>query len=335
MPDQIVLSLFLVILLAFAFDFINGFHDTANAVATAIATGALLPRTAVLLAAVMNFLGALAFTGVAQNIAGNLIRPFDAQSGLQIIVATLAAAIIWNLATWLGGLPSSSSHALLGALTGAAYAAAGSRVLDRTGLGNAFLALAVSPPLAFLTGFCVMTCFNLLFSLQILSRSRSERRFLFLQRISATLQAFSHGSNDAQKTMGVITLALVISGGQETLQVPFWVKSASALFLALGTAAGGWRIIRTLAHGITRLAPANGFAADLSASLTILSATILHLPVSTTHIISSAITGVGAGEGRSSVKWRTVGRMLAAWACTLPFTSFLGALFYLISYYLT
>jgi len=323
-------ALCLVILLAFAFEFINGFHDTANAVATSIATGALWPRTAVLLAAAMNFLGALVFTGVARQIAGNLIRPFDAQSGLQMIMAALAAAIVWNLATWLGGLPSSSSHALLGALAGAAYAAAGSGVFDQSGLQSAFLALALSPPLAFLAGFFVMTGFNLLFSRQILSRARSERRFLFLQRISATLQAFSHGSNDAQKTMGVITLALVLAGAQETFHVPLWVKTGSALFLALGTAAGGWRIIRTLAAGITRLAPANGFASDLSASLTILSATILHLPVSTTHVISSAITGVGAGGGRTAVKWDTVGRMLAAWALTLPFCILLGALFYLL-----
>lgn len=327
-PEQAVFNLGIIVVLALVFDFINGFHDTANAVATAIATGALAPRQAVLIAAVMNFLGALVFTGVAQNIAGNLLHPLNPEQGLKVIMAALVSASAWNLATWRFGLPSSSSHALIGSLAGAAYTAAGNQGIDYDGFTGAFLALVISPPLAFLTGFCVMNIFYVLFHWQILSRS--NRRFPLLQRIAAAFQAFGHGSNDAQKTMGIITLALIIAGRQESLQVPLWVKTASAVTIALGTSAGGWRIIRTVATGITKLAPASGFAADLSSALTIFSATVLHLPVSTTHVISSAITGVGAAGGRHTVKWPTVARMLAAWMLTLPLTTVLGSFCYLL-----
>lgn len=328
MSEQAAFFLLIIILLAFTFDFINGFHDTANAVATSIATGALSPQLAIILAATMNFLGALAFTGVAQTIAGNILQPLSAENGLKIILAALISASIWNLVTWYFGLPSSSSHALFGSLAGAAYAAGRSQDIDYAGLQNALEALVVSPLLAFLAGFCVMTFFNLLFYFQIFSYP--DHRFLFLQRIAATLQAFSHGSNDAQKTMGVITLALITAGYQDSPQVPLWVKSASAVMIALGTATGGWRIIKTVATGLTRLGPASGFAADLSSALTIFSATILHLPVSTTHVISSAIIGVGATGGKSAVKWATAIRMLVAWAFTLPLVTFMGVVIYLL-----
>lgn len=329
MPENIIFTLSLIIALALLFDFINGFHDTANAVATSIATGALSPRTAIILATALNFSGALSFTGVAENIAGNLIPPCTgAGTGLQIITAALISAIIWNLTTWYYGLPSSSSHALFGSLGGAAFVATGGRGINPEGFQNALAALLISPPLAFLAGFWVMTLFHLLFFFQLLPRA--NRPFLFGQRIAAAFQAFSHGSNDAQKTMGVITLALVMAGVQDSLQVPLWVKSASAGVIALGTAAGGWRIIQTVATGITRLAPANGLAADLSSALTIFPATLLHLPVSTTHVISSAIIGVGASSGRRAVKWSTVARMLLAWTFTLPATVFLGTLVYFL-----
>lgn len=316
----------ITVLFALAFDFINGFHDTANSVATPLATKAFTPRTAIAVAAVMNFLGAISFSGVAENLAAGLQPALNGEEGLKIITTALISAINWNLFTWFLGLPSSSSHALFGSLAGALYGAAGGNPVLFAGFKESFVSLAASPPLAFLCGYGVMSGINALFVRKLLTGG--ECRFLFLQRIAATLQAFSHGSNDAQKTMGVITLALITAGYQETPQVPLWVKGGSSLFIALGTAAGGWRIIRTVAAGITRLVPASGFAADLSSALTIFSATIFHLPVSTTHIISSSVAGVGAAGGKSSVNWRTFLKILSAWIFTLPVTGATGKLFY-------
>jgi len=318
--------LILIVLLAIAFDFINGFHDTANAVATSLATGALRPRTAIILVCTMNLLGAFVFTGVAQNMAGYILQPLGTDHCLLVIIAALIAASTWNLLTWYLGLPSSSSHALLGSLAGAAWAAAGSQVIDHAGFQNAFASLLLSPPLAFLAGFLIMSFFKLVFYLRLMTPL--DTRFYLLQRVAAALQAFSHGSNDAQKTMGVISLALLFTGNLESLRVPLWVQAASAFALALGTAAGGWRIINTMATGITRLIPASGLAADLGSALTISLATFFNLPVSTTHLLASSIMGAGATGGRHAVQWTTVLRMLAAWVLTLPAVTFLGIFFY-------
>lgn len=320
--------LLLIILLALVFDFINGFHDTANAVATSLATGALRPRTAITLVCAMNLLGALVFTGVARNMAGYILQPLGAEHGLLVIVAALLAASSWNLFTWYLGLPSSSSHALLGSLAGAAWAAAGFQVVDHAGFRSAMTALLLSPPLAFLVGYLIMSIFKLLFYFRFIKHS--DPRFYFLQRIAAALQAFSHGSNDAQKTMGVISLALLLSGNLESLYVPLWVQGASALAIALGTAAGGWRIINTVANGITRLIPASGLASDLGSAMTISLATFFNLPVSTTHILASSIMGVGATGGSRAVQWTTVLKILTAWFLTLPMVTLLGIIFYRI-----
>ncbi|AEG14100.1 phosphate transporter [Desulfofundulus kuznetsovii DSM 6115] len=320
--------LILIICLALAFDFINGFHDTANAVATSLATGALTNRLAILLATAMNFLGALTFTGVALTIAEGIVDTAVLFNNPKTILAALLAAIVWNLFTWFGGLPSSSSHALVGALTGATLAATGLMGVNLAGLTTIFQALVLSPPLAVTAGFTVM---SIVFSL---TRGRTgprlSRRFKHWQRLAAALQAFSHGTNDAQKTMGVITLALVLTGYQESFVVPLWVKVLSALALALGTSCGGWRIIRTVGRGITHLDPPAGFAADMGSALVIFTATLLGLPVSTTHVISSSITGVGLTRGTKAVSWPTVARILLAWVFTLPATTALGALFYFL-----
>lgn len=317
-----------VVILALTFDFVNGFHDTANAVATSLATGALKPRPAVLLAASMNFLGAFTFTGVAGTMAGSIVDPAGPAGNLNIVLAALLAATAWNLATWFFGLPSSSSHALVGALAGAACLAAGPQAINSRGFTIILQALFFSPPLAFVAGFAVIG------TLRLSGRGnrslRNTRRFLALQRLAATGQAFAHGTNDAQKTMGVITLALVAAGRQATFDVPLWVKLASALALALGTSLGGWRIIKTVGTGITRLNPRSGFAADLASVLVILGATMCRLPVSTTQVVSSSITGVGAGGGRGLVRWSTVSRIVFAWLITLPAAAVLGALFYLL-----
>ncbi|OAT81204.1 inorganic phosphate transporter [Desulfotomaculum copahuensis] len=318
--------LFTAVLLALAFDFVNGFHDTANAVATSLATGALNPRTAILLAVAMNFLGALTFTGVAGTVAGGVINPAGPAGDLNIIMAALMAATVWNLLTWFFGLPGSSSHALIGALAGAACLAAGPQGISGRGFGIILQALFFSPPLAFAAGFTVSGVLRL--SRPGYRTSRSTRRLLALQRLAAAGQAFAHGTNDAQKTMGVITLALVTAGRQATFDVPLWVRLASALALALGTSLGGWRIIKTVGTGITRLTPRTGFAADLASVLVILGATACRLPVSTTHVVSSSITGVGAGGGRGLVRWATVSRIVLAWLLTLPASAALGALFY-------
>lgn len=316
----------LTVFLGLVFDFVNGFHDTANSIATPLATKAFSPRTAFTVATAMNFLGALSFSGVAENLVADLYPALAGETGLRIIAASLIAATAWNIITWSAGLPSSSSHALFGSLAGALSGATGNLALV-SGIRESVVSLAASPPLAFLLGYGVMSFLRTLFLSGFLAGR--DNSFRSLQKIAATLQSFGHGSNDAQKTMGILTLALIASGHYESTQVPLWVKGSCSLVIALGTAAGGWRIIRTVASGITRLFPASGFSADVSSALTILSATLLHLPASTTHIISSSVAGVGAAGGRKEVNWRTFLLILSAWIFTLPVTVLTGRLFYL------
>jgi inorganic phosphate transporter, PiT family len=332
--------LVIVVILALAFDYINGFHDTANAIATVVSTNVLPGRTAVLLAAVCNFTGAFVGVGVAKTIGGDIADP---NSITQLVVAAaLLGAIFWNLLTWYYGIPSSSSHALIGGLVGAAWChrvvqgdAAGEAIwglITSEGVLLTLKALILSPLCGFLGGFLLMVLL-----LWLVRRSRPStvnRNFRVLQLGSAGFMAFAHGSNDAQKSMGIITLALfayAASQGQPAdMSVPVWVILACATAMALGTASGGWRIMKTMGHRIIKLRPINGFAAETSAAIVILVATSLKAPVSTTHVISSSIMGVGASKRLSAVRWGVAQNMLVAWILTLPVSAAVSALTYLV-----
>lgn len=321
-----LLVLSIVVFLALAFDFINGFHDTANAIATSVSTRALKPRTAIIMAALMNFVGAMMFTGVAKKIGGSITDPAALDNGIEIIIATLIAAIIWNLATWWFGIPSSSSHALIGALAGAVFVGAGSDMVKWGGFIEIVQGLIFSPIIAFVIGYIVMTILKWIFARR--SPHTVNKGFRSMQVITAAFQAFTHGTNDAQKAMGIITMALVAGGRLETMEVPFWVKVSAATAMALGTSIGGWKIIKTMGTKIFKIEPINGFAADMSAASVIFTATLLHLPVSTTHAITSAILGVGSAKRFSAVKWSVAGRIVVTWFITIPISAVLAGLIF-------
>lgn len=324
--SDISLILVIVVVLALSFDFINGFHDTANAIATSVSTKALTPRVAIVLAAGMNLIGALTFTGVAKTIGGSIADPLKLEHGIYIVIAALVAAIAWNLITWYYGIPSSSSHALIGSLTGAVMASAGLNAVNLGGFVTVLGALLFSPLIAFTVGYIIMSLIRFIFKKG--HHSKLNRRFRLLQVLTAAFQAFSHGTNDAQKTMGIITFALVAGGFQSTLDVPFWVKVACAVTMAFGTSVGGWKIIKTVGSKIIKLEPANGFAADFSSAMIIILATLIKMPVSTTHVISSSIMGVGSAKNFNSVRWDTAERMVITWVITLPITALLAGLVY-------
>ena len=311
-----------VVLLALAFDYINGFHDTANAIATSVSTRAIAPKTAVMMAATLNFLGAMVSTGVAKTIGGDIVTAPEMING-EIIVAALVGAIFWNLLTWWYGIPSSSSHALIGGIIGAVLISVGPEALQAGGIGKIFISLVASPILALVLGYIVMKILLILFGR--FSPIILNDRFRNMQLVSAALMSFSHGSNDAQKAMGIITLTLVASGHLQTLDVPIWVKIACATAMALGTAAGGWKIIATVGSKIF-----NGFAADLNSAITIFTATLLHLPVSTTHVVSGSIMGVGTAMRVRAVNWSTARSMVFAWFITIPLSAGVSALAYVI-----
>lgn len=326
--DTTMLVLVIVVFLALAFDFINGFHDTANAIATSVSTRALKPRVAILLAASMNFVGAMMFTGVAKTIGGSVADPTKLDNGIEVVIATLLAAIIWNLVTWWFGLPSSSSHALIGALAGAVFVGAGSDMLNYGGFKDIVLALVLSPIIAFVIGYLVMQLLKVIFAKR--SPHTVNKGFRTMQIFTAALQSFTHGTNDAQKAMGIITFALVTSGQLQEMEVPFWVKVSAATAMALGTSVGGWKIIKTMGTKIFKIEPINGFAADFSAASVIFSATLLHLPISTTHAITSAILGVGSAKRFSAVKWSLAGRIVVTWFITIPITAILAGVIFKI-----
>ncbi|GIP06295.1 inorganic phosphate transporter [Paenibacillus lautus] len=326
--DTTMLVLVIVVFLALAFDFINGFHDTANAIATSVSTRALKPRVAILLAASMNFVGAMMFTGVAKTIGGSVADPTKLDNGIEVVIATLLAAIIWNLVTWWFGLPSSSSHALIGALAGAVFVGAGSDMLNYGGFKDIVLALILSPIIAFVIGYLVMQLLKVIFAKR--SPHTVNKGFRTMQIFTAALQSFTHGTNDAQKAMGIITFALVTSGQLQEMEVPFWVKVSAATAMALGTSVGGWKIIKTMGTKIFKIEPINGFAADFSAASVIFSATLLHLPISTTHAITSAILGVGSAKRFSAVKWSLAGRIVVTWFITIPITAILAGVIFKI-----
>jgi PiT family inorganic phosphate transporter len=330
--------LVLVVLLALLFDYINGFHDTANAVATVVSTNVLPGRTAVLMAAAFNFGGAFTGVGVAKTIGGDITDP--ATITQTVVAAALVGAIFWNLLTWYYGIPSSSSHALIGGLVGAIWchevgegsAAAESLagVISSPGVRLTLQALVLSPLFGFIGGFSLMVL--LLWIVRRLRPSTVNRGFRTLQLVSAGFMAFAHGSNDAQKSMGIITMALAVyaaghspAGQTVDLHVPTWVIISCATAMALGTASGGWRIMKTMGHKIIRLRPINGFAAETAAASVILTATWLKAPVSTTHVISASIMGVGASKRVSAVRWGVAKNILIAWVLTIPVSAAVSA----------
>ncbi|PTE69415.1 anion permease [Staphylococcus devriesei] len=328
--EYVLIITIAIVIFSLIFDFINGFHDTANAIATAVSTRALTPRTAIFLAAIMNFVGALTFTGVAGTITKDIVDPFKLDNGLAVVLAAILAAIIWNLLTWLYGIPSSSSHALIGSIAGAAVMAQGFGVLHYQGFTKIIIVLIISPIIAFCVGFIMYTIVKIVFKNANLTRA--NRNFRFFQVFTAALQSFSHGTNDAQKSMGIITLALIVAKIQDPSNVEpeLWVKIACATAMGLGTAIGGWKIIKTVGGNIMKIRPANGAAADISSALTIFVASSLHFPLSTTHVVSSSILGVGASNRAKGVKWSTAQRMIITWVITLPISAILAAIIYLI-----
>jgi inorganic phosphate transporter, PiT family len=324
--DTILMLTVLIVIFALAFDFINGFHDTANAIATSVSTRALTPRQAIILAAVMNFVGALTFTGVAKTITKDIVDPFALENGPVVILAALTAAIAWNLITWYYGIPSSSSHALIGSIAGAAISAAGFEILNYQGFLKILQSLIISPFLALAVGFIVMSLFRILFKNANLTRT--TRGFRMFQVVTAAMQAYTHGTNDAQKAMGIITMALIAANYHSTTDIPEWVRISAALAMGIGTSVGGWKIIKTVGGKIMKIRPVNGAAADLSSAMIIFAATNFHLPVSTTHVISSAIMGVGAAQRVKGVKWGVAQRIVLTWIITLPISALIAGFVY-------
>jgi PiT family inorganic phosphate transporter len=320
-----LITLVAIVLFALVFDYINGFHDTANAIATVVSTGVLTARSAILMAAVLNFGGALLGTQVATTIAkgiadSNFVVPM-------VIVSALLSAIIWNLITWWLALPSSSSHALVGGLAGAVVAYAGREHLYTAKLKEVGLALILSPIAGFLIAMVLIIA--ILWITRRKTGHHINLAFRKLQLVSASLMAFTHGTNDAQKSMGIIALALITYHKLEShggkVDVPIWVKLACAAAMALGTASGGWRIIRTMGTRIVKLRPIHGFAAETSAAIVLFVTAHFGIPVSTTHVISGAIMGVGASMNVSAVRWGVATNILVAWVLTIPISALLSA----------
>ena len=315
-----------IVILALVFDYTNGFHDTANAIATSVSTRALSPRVAVLMAAGLNLLGALVSTSVAKTVGEGIVNT-DLVT-LQVVMAALVGAVVWNLITWRFGIPSSSSHALFGGLIGAMIASAGvSGVIWSGVFEKIILPMVGSPLLGFVGAWLLMT--GLIWLVRKRAQGPVNTWFRRLQPISAGFMAFSHGANDAQKTMGIIALALFASGQIETFTIPTWVKIACALAMALGTYSGGWRIIHTLGSKVIKLDPIHGFAAETAAASVIQLATHFGVPVSTTHTITAAIMGVGSTQRLSAVRWGVAGNIVTAWVLTLPAAGLVGAGVYL------
>jgi PiT family inorganic phosphate transporter len=329
--EGVTVMLIVVIVLALLFDYINGFHDTANAIATSVATRAIDPRIAIGMAALFNFAGAFAGTAVAKTIGAGLVD--EATSTQGVIAAALVGAIAWNLVTWYFGLPSSSSHALIGGLFGATLVSAGSGALKLGGiLEKVILPMVASPLIGFVIALVLVTILFRVFF-------RAPRRpmttiFRRLQVVSAGFLAFSHGSNDAQKTMGIITLALFSGGVISTVDVPWWVIVLAATAISLGTAAGGWRIMHTMGHRVVKLEPVHGFAAETTSATVIITAAHFGMPVSTTHVISSAIMGVGASQGVGRVRWGVARTILVAWIVTIPAAAIVAAVTWFVLHFL-
>jgi PiT family inorganic phosphate transporter len=329
--EPLVLLLALVVVLALIFDYINGFHDSANAIATVVATKVMKPSTAVAFGGILNFAGALAGTEVAATIGKGLVD--SATITLSTVLCSVLAAIFWNLITWYKGLPTSSSHALIGSLLGATFAsgAVPGSIHWNTVMEKIVIPMISSPLLGFAIGFIIMTA--LTWIIYKMNLGLINRVFGKLQIFSAGFMAFEHGRNDAQKSMGIIALALVMVYPQDHFSIPLWVKIACALAMAAGTWTGGWRIIHTLGNKLIKLQPVHGFAAETSASIIISVASHFGIPVSTTQVISSSILGVGTIKRASAVNWGVFGNIVWAWILTLPLTfGFAGLLMTLLKY---
>jgi PiT family inorganic phosphate transporter len=318
--------LIVLIALAIIFDFLNGFHDSSNVVATVISSRALQPRTALVLAAIAHFSAPFLFgVAVATTVGKGVIEP-SAISPI-VVLAAVSAAILWNLLTWWLGIPSSSSHALIGGLLGSSIVAQGVGIVQVTGLIKVLLALLISPPLGLITGFLLMRI------LRYLLQNATPRASSFFKRsqlFTALALSLSHGTNDAQKTMGVITMGLVAAGFQNTFEVPLWVIAVSATSIALGTALGGWRLIRTLGGRIYKIRPIHGFTSQAASATVIFAAALLGGPVSTTQVVGSAIMGAGAAERISKVRWQVGREMVVTWLLTIPATAAFSTLIYLL-----
>jgi PiT family inorganic phosphate transporter len=329
---EIPLLLIFVVLIALVFDFTNGAHDSANAIATIVSTKVLSPRTAVIMAACLNLLGAFLGTEVAQTVGSGIVDP-EMVTGCKILVlAALFGAIFWNLLTWYLGIPSSSSHALIGGLIGAAVAFKGWDAPNYASIGKKVLIpLLLSPLAGFLVGYLIMVALTWMF---VKAHPRTvNTAFKKLQILSSAFMATSHGLNDAQKTMGIITLALVIFQMQPDVSIPFWVKLSCALAMGLGTAMGGWKIVKTMGHKIFKLEPVHGFAAETAAAAVIMGASSMGAPISTTHTISTAVIGVGASKRFSAVRWGVAGNLVVAWVLTIPASGAMAALcFYALDF---
>ncbi len=330
--DGSLLALIVIVVVALVFDYTNGFHDAANAIAVAVSTKALTPRTALALAAVMNLIGAVISTKVAATVGSGIIDPPTGPGGLQVVFAALIGAISWNLITWYFGLPSSSSHALIGGLVGAALAA--SESVQWSGiLDKVVIPMVLSPLIGFGLGYLFMLA--ILWAFLRRNAHKTERGFRRAQILSSAAMAFGHGTQDAQKTMGIITLALVTAGEIDGFDVPLWVIVASALAISLGTYSGGFRIIRTLGRRVIQLTPAGGFAAQTVASgVMIATATVFAVPVSTTHITTTSIMGVGSTRRLSAVRWGIAGNIVLAWIVTLPAAGAVAAVAYFLTHLL-
>lgn len=325
--------LIIVVALALLFDFINGFHDTANAIATSISTRALSPKFAVFYAAILNFVGAIFSSEVAKTVGGKVANPATIENGVLVVIAALITAIIWNLITWYFGIPSSSSHTLIGSLAGAVIAGAGISSVNWSGFKEIILILVLSPIVAFATGIIIMWIIRqIIFLSGNHSRSKLNRTFRFFQIFSAGLLSLSHGGNDAQKAMGIIVFGMVALGYQTNLDVPLWVKLSAATAMGLGTSIGGWKIIKTMSKKLIKIEPINGFASDLNSSIIIQASTAMGMPLSTTHVISSSIIGTGAVMRFHDVKWATVTKMVMTWVITIPISMALAYLIFKFIY---
>jgi len=318
--------LLLVVVLALLFDFSNGWHDSANAIATVVSTRVISPFVAVIGAGVLNIAGAFMSTAVAKMVGAGIVDPASVTQ--HMVAAALAGAICWNLFTLLLGLPTSSSHALIGGLVGAAVIHGGWGTVKLTGLRSVLEAMVLSPFFGFAIGLSIMVLISWVFFR--VTRSVATRLFKRLQLVSACFMAFSHGANDAQKAMGIITLALLSAGQIPSAEVPAWVIGVCAVAMGLGTAAGGWRIVRTLGMNIVKLEPVHGFAAETGAAMVLMFTAHIGLPVSTTHTITSAVMGVGAIKRLSAVRWGVTRRILYAWLFTLPGAAILATVIYWI-----
>ncbi len=333
MPN-IEFLLALIIGIALIFDITNGIHDSANAIATVVSTKVMSPLVAVCMAAVLNFVGAFVGTKVAHTIGSGIVNP-DLVTGCQeIVLAALLGAICWNLITWWLGLPSSSSHALIGGLMGATINYRGWAVLNwHNIIDKIVIPLFMSPLAGFIGGYLLMVLIAWIF--QNANPHKCNKRFRIMQIFSSGFMATSHGMNDAQKTMGIITLALYSFNHVSDMTIPLWVKIASASAMFIGTVTGGWRIIKTMGHGIFRMEPIHGFAAETAAASVIITASFFGAPISTTHAISTSVMGVGASKRISAVHWDTVGKIIFAWIVTIPAAALTTALIFEIMRWMT